>query len=107
VSSDRPSSGIILYFAMQFAFPVLHISSFFSTSEISAAEEVSLLDLFIPSNPFHSLAEGFLPGVVLFCLLLGFALIDETNNSNRQILNLLIALETALSPHSRRSNARP
>jgi len=56
MSSDRPSSGIILYSAMQFAFPVLHISSFFSTSEISAAEEVSLLDLFIPSNPFHSLA---------------------------------------------------
>lgn len=93
--------GIFFYFAMQFAFPVLHISSFFSTSEISAAEEVSLLDLFIPSNPFHSLAEGLLPGIVLFCLLLGFVLIDEnsnnSNNSNKQALNLLTVLETAIS----------
>jgi Na+/H+-dicarboxylate symporter len=94
------SVGIFFYFAMQFAFPVLHISSFFSTSEISAAEEVSLLDLFIPSNPFHSLAEGFLPGVVLFCLLLGFALIDKNNRDNRQIqqvLSILTALEAAIS----------
>lgn len=88
--------GIILYFAMQFVFPALHISSFFSTTDITSVEEVSLLDLFIPSNPFHSLAEGLFPGVVLFCLLLGFALIDE-NNSNKHILNLLTALETAIS----------
>jgi len=60
---------------MPLSFPKLETASFFSTSLVSPAKEVDFLKLYIPSNPFWSLANNVVPAVVLFSILAGIALI--------------------------------
>jgi Na+/H+-dicarboxylate symporter/ABC-type amino acid transport substrate-binding protein len=80
--------GIIAFYSVQFAFPNMPNTSFFSISQLSKSPPQDLIELFIPSNPFHSLSEGLMPAIVLFCLLFGFALIgDERNKHFVDILN--------------------
>ena len=64
-----------LVFAIPLAFPSWESASFFSTTLIERPEEVDFLSLYIPSNPFFSLANGIVPAVVLFSVVLGVALI--------------------------------
>jgi Na+/H+-dicarboxylate symporter len=52
--------GLIVFFFMQFAFPDVPNNSFFSTAQRSMPDVTDLIDLFIPSNPFKSLSEGFI-----------------------------------------------
>jgi len=81
-------SGVIAFYSIQFAFPNMPNTSFFSISQLSESPPQDLIELFIPSNPFHSLSEGLMPAIVLFCLLFGFALIgDERNKHFVDILN--------------------
>ena len=87
--------GVLVFFAMQYAFPPVQPTSFFSTSGVSGGEETDLISLFIPSNIFTSLAEGLMPAIVLFCVLLGWALIGDARN--RPFIELLRNLEAALS----------
>ncbi len=91
--------GVLVFFAMQYAFPPVQSSSFFSTTQVSGAEETDLISLFIPSNIFTSLAEGLMPAIVLFCFLLGWALIGDVRN--RPFIDLLKSLESALSKITR------
>lgn len=86
--------GIALFFSFQLAFPVLKTASFFSTQDLSTPEELDLIEMFIPYNLFHSLSEGFLPAVVIFCICLGLALMG--NEENRPLMSLLQILQTAL-----------
>ena len=72
--------GIAIFFSFQFAFPVLKTASFFSTQDLTEPEALSIIDMFIPYNPFHSLSEGFLPAIVVFCLCLGLALMGDEEN---------------------------
>ena len=90
---------MLVFFAMQYAFPPVQPSSFFSTTEVAGAEETDLVALFIPSNIFASLAEGLMPAIVLFCFLLGWALIGDARN--RPFVDLLKSLESALSKITR------
>lgn len=87
--------GIAIFFSFQFAFPVLEKASFFSTQDLTIPETLNIIDLFIPYNPFHSLSEGFLPAIVVFCMCLGFALMG--NEENKPLMDLLNILQTALS----------
>ncbi len=87
--------GATAFFAMQFAFPHLSRASFFSSSIGTKSSDFNLIEIFIPSNPFHSLAEGFLPSIVLFCLLLGFALIGNTKT--KSLMDPLNVLSSALA----------
>ena len=87
--------GVLVFFAAQYAFPPVQSSSFFSTTQVSGPEEGDLVSLFIPSNIFASLAEGLMPAIVLFCLLLGYALIGDVRN--RPFVDLLKSLGSALS----------
>ena len=48
---------------------------FFSTSLVERRPPFNFLDLYIPSNPFHSLANNIVPAVVLFSVVVGVALI--------------------------------
>lgn len=86
--------GIIAFYSMQFAFPNIPNTSFFSISQIAETPPLDLIDLFIPSNPFHSLSEGLMPAIVLFCLLLGFVLIGDERN--KQFVDGLKALSAPL-----------
>jgi Na+/H+-dicarboxylate symporter len=64
--------GLAAFFAMQLAFPEMESASFFSTTSLHQAEDIGVIDMFIPSNPFHPLSEGLLPAIVIFSICLGF-----------------------------------
>ena len=59
---------------MPLTFPAIESASFFSTTLVEERPPVDFLALYIPSNPFHSLANNVVPAVVLFSALLGVAL---------------------------------
>jgi len=61
--------------ATPLVFPSFEAGSFFSTTDVAPASEVDFLALYIPSNPFHALANAVVPSVVLFSIALGMALI--------------------------------
>jgi len=73
------------------AFPRWEAASFFSTNLIEAPTRIDFLDLFIPANPFRSLAAAIVPSVVVFCVALGVALIGIAEEKKR---GLIIGLET-------------
>jgi Na+/H+-dicarboxylate symporter len=56
------------------SFPAWESSAFFSTSLVETPPKVDFLSLYIPSNPFYSMANNIVPAVVLFSILLGVAL---------------------------------
>ena len=57
------------------AFPHVQTASFFSTTLVERRPPFNFVDLYIPSNPFYSLANNVVPAVVLFSVVLGVALI--------------------------------
>ena len=88
--------GLAAFFSVQMAFPCLERASFFSTTELQKTDDITgVIDLFIPYNPFHSLSEGLLPAIVVFCLCLGFALID--NENGRSLMSVLNTLNAAFT----------
>jgi Na+/H+-dicarboxylate symporter/ABC-type amino acid transport substrate-binding protein len=52
-------------------FPELQTARFFSSSMVEPPPRLDWLNLFIPSNPFRSLADNSVPAVVIFCLMFG------------------------------------
>ncbi|MDX2501412.1 MAG: cation:dicarboxylase symporter family transporter [Deltaproteobacteria bacterium] len=64
-----------MIFLVPLSFPTWESSAFFSTSLVETPPMVDFLSLYIPSNPFYSLANNIVPAVVLFSILLGVALI--------------------------------
>jgi Na+/H+-dicarboxylate symporter/ABC-type amino acid transport substrate-binding protein len=85
---------VIGYFSFQLAFPPRVEASFFSTQDLAVKTDINLIDQFIPSNPFLSLADGIIPATVLFCLFLGFALMLDDGSG--PIMNILRTLLRAL-----------
>ncbi|MCO6043943.1 cation:dicarboxylase symporter family transporter [Aeoliella sp. ICT_H6.2] len=75
-------------------FPQLQSASFFSHSMVEPAEEVDFVELYIPANPFSSLSQAVIPGVVVFGVALGIALIGVPNK--QQLLTVLDSLANAL-----------
>jgi Na+/H+-dicarboxylate symporter len=47
----------------------------FAATEVSSEPRIDWLDLYIPSNPFRSLANNVVPAVVVFSILLGVAIL--------------------------------
>jgi Na+/H+-dicarboxylate symporter/ABC-type amino acid transport substrate-binding protein len=79
-------------FLMPLAFPPLETASFFSTSLVERRPPFNLLDLYIPANPFHALANNIVPAVVLFSFLLGVSLI-AVPGKKRLLDPLTVAME--------------
>ena len=77
--------------AIPLAYPDVLAASFFSTTLVEPQAEFDFIGLYIPANPFHSLAENAVPAVVLFCIALGVALIGvqgrETLLENFHVLS--------------------
>jgi Na+/H+-dicarboxylate symporter/ABC-type amino acid transport substrate-binding protein len=69
--------AIALAFALLVAvtFPAVENASFFSTTLIEQRQSFDFVGLYIPANPFHSLANNVVPAVVLFSAVVGVALI--------------------------------
>lgn len=61
--------------ALSQALPDLPIGHFFSASMIDPPPPIDFMKVFIPSNPFQSLADNAVPAVVLFCIFFGVAII--------------------------------
>lgn len=66
--------GLFSVALMSFSFPFWQKGAFFSTSIIEGPKSENLIDLFVPANPFFSLANNAVPAVVLFSIGLGIAL---------------------------------
>ncbi len=79
--SLRVGSLLVLIWALTFAvlyilplsFPNWQSASFFSSTLVDPPQRFNFLE-FIPSNPFHSMANNIVPAVVLFSIAVGLAL---------------------------------
>ncbi|NMP15671.1 cation:dicarboxylase symporter family transporter [Thalassotalea sp. Y01] len=71
--------GILTIYTIKWTFPEWQAGDFFSLAVLSDPEEVDLLDLYIPANPFFSLSNSYIPAIVLFCVATGIALISIDN----------------------------
>ncbi|SET72087.1 cation:dicarboxylate symporter family transporter [Thalassotalea agarivorans] len=68
--------GLLFIYLIKFTFPVWEAGDFFNLKTLEAPPTVNLLDLYIPSNPFFSLSNSYIPAIVLFCVATGIALIS-------------------------------
>ena len=66
--------AICVVLLMSVALPNWVSASFFSTASMQQPAQPNLVQLFIPSNPFYALANGVVPAVVVFSILLAVAL---------------------------------
>lgn len=71
--------AIAVVWLVAFTFPVTQTASFFSVGMLESPTAVDFRELYIPTNPFHSMANNVVPAVVLFSLLVGAAMIGVEN----------------------------
>jgi len=83
-----------IVFLMPLAFPAIEAGSFFSTSLVEVAE-VDFIDLYIPVNPFSSVARTVVPAAAVFSVAFGIALIGVENKQS--LLDVLAATSKTLS----------
>jgi Na+/H+-dicarboxylate symporter/ABC-type amino acid transport substrate-binding protein len=76
-------------------FPQNQNASFFSGALVEERETFDFLGLYIPTNPFNSLANNVVPSVVLFSVVVGAALI--ANPHKRRLLDVLDVAANAIS----------
>lgn len=69
------AAALVVVVSVPFAFPQWEAASFFSTTLVEPPKEFHFVDLYVPANPFHSLANAVVPAVVFFCIAVGLALI--------------------------------
>ncbi len=79
---------------MPLVFPEIESASFFSTTLVENRPPLDFVALYIPSNPFHSLANNIVPAVVLFSVFLGVALIGIERKQD--LLENLMLIERGL-----------
>ncbi len=92
--------GLGFAFLIPLAFPRIESAMFFSTSLLERRAPFNFVDLYIPSNPFFSLANNIVPAVVLFSVVVGVALIGVPRKEV-----LLEVLQTATAAVSRATRA--
>ena len=83
--------GLVVVLLTPLAFPNWPSASFFSTSQVEETRSIDFLRLYIPANPFASLANAVVPAIVVFSVLTGLALINVKNK------NALLAPLTVIS----------
>jgi len=76
------------------AFPDWPAASYFSSTLVEAKTRFDFLNLYIPSNPFRSLADGVVPAVVVFSLAFGLALMGSERKG--PLLEALLAAQDGL-----------
>jgi Na+/H+-dicarboxylate symporter len=74
--------------------PSWQAGTFFSASLIEGGKGFDFLDLYVPVNPFHSLANNVVPAAVVFSILVGIALIPLQNK--QRLLDPLEVVSDAL-----------
>jgi Na+/H+-dicarboxylate symporter/ABC-type amino acid transport substrate-binding protein len=76
-------------------FPPNQNASFFSTTLVQEREPFDFLNLYIPTNPFYSLANNVVPAVVLFSIVLGASLVVVPEKA--RLLEVLAVAGSAVS----------
>ncbi len=66
--------GVVTLVTVPLAFPDREAAFFFSSSLVETPPPIDLVALYIPSNPFGSMAGNVVPATVLFSILLGIGL---------------------------------
>jgi len=87
--------SLIVILLMPLSFPSLESASFFSRSMVEPRESIDFIRLFIPSNPFQSLVNSFIPAIVLFSIAIGLGLMSLRNKLN--LIHPLTTLSQALT----------
>jgi len=87
--------AVLAVLAVVVTFPTWTTATFFTSSLAEEAGKFDFIGLYIPTNPFASLANSVLPAVVLFSVVMGFALIPM-EEKKQPVLALLDALTEAL-----------
>jgi Na+/H+-dicarboxylate symporter/ABC-type amino acid transport substrate-binding protein len=67
--------ALIYTFLFPLVFPPSQRASFFTAALLEKPPPFDFISLYIPANPFHSLANNIVPAVVLFSIMVGVALI--------------------------------
>ena len=91
--------GLIYALLVPLTFPHVETASFFSTTLLERRPPFDFVDLYIPANPFYSLANNVVPAVVLFSIVLGVAVIGLERKP--VLLDLLRVVSDALSRATR------
>ena len=86
-------------FLIPLTFPSVQNASFFSSSLVERRPTFDFVDLYIPANPFNSLANNVVPAVVLFSIVLGVALIGVERKE--RLLDVLQVARDAISRATR------
>ena len=89
------ATAMALVLLLPFAFPNWPSRSFFQKSSIEVRPPPDFLELYIPSNPFFSLANALVPAVVVFSIMIGLALIGV--RGKEVLIEPLSALAETLS----------
>jgi Na+/H+-dicarboxylate symporter/ABC-type amino acid transport substrate-binding protein len=87
--------GIFYALLVPLTFPSVETAVFFSAALLDSPPPFNFVDLYIPANPFHSLANNVVPAVVLFSIVLGVAVIGLDRKP--VLLDLLKVVGAALS----------
>ena len=86
-------------FLMPLTFPAIQNAFFFSTTLVEERAPLDFVALYIPANPFQSLANSIVPAVVLFSAFLGVALMGI--EKKEPLLGALQVLERMLGRANR------
>ena len=81
-------------FVFPLMFPPMESASFFSTTLVEEPTPFNLVDLYIPSNPFNSMANNVVPAVVVFSIVMGVALIGVERKD--RLLEVLATITDAM-----------
>ncbi|MCG9697712.1 cation:dicarboxylase symporter family transporter [Shewanella sp. Isolate11] len=81
--------ALAIILLMPLSFPFVETASFFSTSIIEPAAPIDYFKLYIPSNPFESMAAGYVPAMVIFSIAMGLALIGMEGEHKQQIITFM------------------
>jgi Na+/H+-dicarboxylate symporter len=87
--------GAVVLFLTPVAFPPIESASFFKSSLVSSPPVMDLVGLYIPSNPFASMANNVVPAVVLFSIFVGIGLSSVPGNG--ALLDALDVIADALN----------
>lgn len=87
--------GTLAFFSMQLVFPVVPTATFYIPDDQIHSSGIDMINIFIPSNIFHSLSEEDIPAIVLFSILFAFILIGD--NKSIPFVNSLKGLSSAFS----------
>lgn len=81
--------GLVLVALMPLSFPFVETASFFSTSIVEPTTPIDYFKLYIPANPFESMAAGYVPAMVVFSIAMGLALIGMEGENKRLIITFM------------------